>query len=391
MTHTLDELKEEHGVNWRADTDGTKFSLNYDQIASKETDPLACQCRGLVLRPKNLDTGWKDNVIGETTVLAYPMDRFFNLGQDCVADVDFSDPILHVLEKLDGTMVCVYFDPLKEIWCTATRSVPEADLPINDLTGDDMTFGKLFRQAYAVTTGRQFECHLEESSVRYFNYVFELTTPFNRIVVKYDDWKVTLLAVRELIGDLSERRDANKIAEFMGYPVPERWNLYDPKTIAAAVNLKDPKESEGVVVVDSKFRRMKIKSEAYVLASKMKDGVTSSRRNALFAAIEGRLDDVIPLVCDETRAYLRRMQDALREWNLRTNNFYVKCRDEANGDRKTFARLVTANPHEWHAVYFSLLDGRGFEAIDVLRNLASHGRLCTRALDTLLKNLGLDR
>ena len=49
MTHTFGDLAKEHGVYASFSKSGHKFSLNYDQIEARESDPLAQECRGLIL------------------------------------------------------------------------------------------------------------------------------------------------------------------------------------------------------------------------------------------------------------------------------------------------------------------------------------------------------
>src|SRR5271170_4102940 len=91
-TRTFGDLIREHGVYASVSKSGHKFSLNYDQIEAKETDPLAQECRGLILAPVDgkplyceiTSDGkhhYEDIGPGETTILAYPMKRFFNHGQ----------------------------------------------------------------------------------------------------------------------------------------------------------------------------------------------------------------------------------------------------------------------------------------------------------------------
>ncbi len=48
-THSFANLAAEHGVYASFSKSGHKFSLNYDQIEAKESDPLAQECRGLIL------------------------------------------------------------------------------------------------------------------------------------------------------------------------------------------------------------------------------------------------------------------------------------------------------------------------------------------------------
>src|SRR5215472_2256731 len=100
-THTLGDLARDHGVYASFSKSGYKFSLNYDQIEAKESDPLAQQCRGLILatpdgqpvvgqRTPDGKIDRTGTVIGKTKILAYPMNRFFNYGQSAAASIDWN-------------------------------------------------------------------------------------------------------------------------------------------------------------------------------------------------------------------------------------------------------------------------------------------------------------
>ncbi len=153
LTHTFQQLAAEHGVYASFSQSGHKFSLNYDQIEAKESNPLAQECRGLILTTGSVLIGEineygkpiRDGIIpGETHILAFPMKRCFNHGQGSAANINWSDPNLSVLEKLDGTLCIVYYDSVIDQWCVATRSVPEADIPLDNGL---YTFRTLFEKA----------------------------------------------------------------------------------------------------------------------------------------------------------------------------------------------------------------------------------------------------
>lgn len=71
LTHSFNDLAKDHGIypgfGKKDKRDNTKFSLNYDQIESKNSNPLTHECRGLILRrvqDKNIES--LDEVIGTT-------------------------------------------------------------------------------------------------------------------------------------------------------------------------------------------------------------------------------------------------------------------------------------------------------------------------------------
>lgn len=106
-THSFEDLRMDHGVYPSFSKDGHKFSLNYDMLEAKESDPLSQECRGLILSfadpslhvPRD-KSSIGSLVPGETVVVSYPMKRFFNAGQGA-AYVDWNDPTISVMEKLD--------------------------------------------------------------------------------------------------------------------------------------------------------------------------------------------------------------------------------------------------------------------------------------------------
>jgi hypothetical protein len=317
------------------------------------------------------------------------MNRFYNHGDAAAADIVWSDPGLSVYEKLDGTMVVLYWDVLKRRWFTATRSVPEADLPIQtgNLSLGEMTFSTLFREALVATGARTHErLNLDEILTHFdpeLTYVFELTSPHNRIVVKYDEPGVTLLAARHTASGIEKSiHDLNRSLHWL--PRPKVWAIHDPTALAAFVDSADPATLEGAVVCDSQFNRIKIKNKAWVLSSRAKDLVTVSRRSAMEAIISGTIDDVIPLISDDIANELLTMKERLVTYLRRIDENFRSWKDEAAGNRRRFAELVNLSD-EWATPYFQMLDGKGSDAHTWLTNAQAMGRLTPTQLDVLLR------
>src|SRR5690349_3576591 len=212
LTHSFNDLLSLHGVKARPSVDGTKWSLNYDQILAKDSDPIACECRGLVIRPSQKVESL-ESVVGETTILFRCMGRFFNLGDPVAAKLDWAGQVW-AEDKMDGTMCGLYWDPYKPseidgspgMWCVCTRSVPEADLPFDEGLSilDKNTYYELFKYCVKNTLNKIYDKPATEevfqkwldSLYKSYSYTYEATSPLNRIVVKYDDYLVTLLAAR---------------------------------------------------------------------------------------------------------------------------------------------------------------------------------------------------
>jgi hypothetical protein len=109
LNNSLLDLQKTKGVYAKLSNSGQKFSLSYDQIEAKESDPLAQECRGLILAAKdgrqfsNSKEEFLNTIPGPTQIIAFPFKRFFNFGQGAAFPIDFSKEIF-IQEKLDGCL-----------------------------------------------------------------------------------------------------------------------------------------------------------------------------------------------------------------------------------------------------------------------------------------------
>lgn len=395
-THTFKELQEQHGVYASFSKSGHKFSLNYDQIEAKESNPLAQECRGLVLASKDgrvhtpvINPGVKPNFDaispGETVILAFPMKRFFNHGQGCAAEINWSDPNLAVLEKLDGTLCIVYFDPFTDKWCVATRSVSEADMLMDNGL---YTFRTLFEKALTDTTGYEFEVftrYLEKA----YTYCFELTTPYNRIVVDYQNNGVTLLAVRGLV-TLQEVSMTHPVVDQLPtcLPIVQAHTYTSVEELVNWVSSLNPMEHEGVVVRDSNFNRIKVKNAAYVAYNKVRDVLGSSERNCMEFILLEKDDDVAAFVPPDIRDNIAKIkagfQVALQKHDQAYQSALAEASAKAPGDKKTFAILVTQDKKMWTAPFFSMFDRKASSMKDFIQKNKKDGTWGDGFLDKIL-------
>jgi len=405
QNHTLEQLEAEHGVKARPNASFDKLTLNYDQLLVKSGDPVAEQCRGLVVRPTNIlnKEDWDNVCLRNLQVLGWPMNRFYNAGDAAAAPIDWSDPKLRVYEKLDGTMIVLYWDQLHDQWHAATRSVSEADLPVrcDDISVGNKTFSDLFWEAYYATTDEvckrdnlipvpdtleEFIEKVKEYLPREYTYVFELTGPHNRVVVRYDKPKVTLLAMRRT--DTGEELVIEDWAQ-AHMEVPKAWPINNLAALTAFVDAANPWQLEGAVVIDSQFRRLKVKNEMWVLSSRARDMVTTSRRSALECIILGKDDDIIQLLPDNLVSYLQRLRTAYVEYcrSIDVNVSLYKL--AAEGSRKLFAQQVIASG-DWTPPYFNLWEGRAPNAHAWINGACEKGKLSDGSLETILSRLTME-
>jgi hypothetical protein len=373
LTNTLDELAKNHGVYARFSTQNpSKFSLNYDQLEAKDADPIAQECRGLVLRSEN-DVASNHVIVGPTHVLALPMRRFFNYGQGAAAPVDLDSPDTRFLEKLDGTLCILYWDRDLRKWCVATRSVPDADLMMDGFGGQ--TFTDLFWKAFAASGGMISQLDYAKG---WHTFCFELCTPDNQIVVKYNDFKVYLLAARE--NDTGHNMDPEPWAKQISVEAAPTYKFGSTAEMLDFVSSRNPLAHEGIVVCDKDFNRVKVKNAGYLAYNKIKDSVAKSPRAVLEVILLGKEDDVFPLITERQQAIMIDVKEKLRVMLAGLDEEYARIYD---ADRKTFALAVQAGsgllgPH------MARWSGKCTSARDWVMNNRRNGTWPDGFLDSLL-------
>lgn len=415
QTKSLSDLKRDHGVKHRIVDH--KVSLNYDQIESKHGDKLAGECRGLILRRTTNNTIDPDEIFGESRVLACAFPRFYNMAESCAEKIDWETA--RIQEKLDGTLTILYYDNIKKEWHVATRSVPEANL---DLQGFDFTFRDLFEMGLE-EYGFTFDDFVEDLIPGY-TYVFELCSPYNRIVVSYPKTKLVLLSVREnwSLEELSLEmgipfKDENYVQDqfpmsFVNFYYDEAWekkkekyrsiqkakeySLSSPDEIVQFVNDQDPTMLEGVVIVDDAWRRVKVKSLSYVSFNRARDKLGASYRNCLCLVLEGKVDDCIGKLPEEIEKILLDMQEEVSVFIKFHEEYYEDARlqsiDEfGDFDMKQFAMIVQEGARNfgiWAGPMFNVARGKSETIGEAIRKKNHDGKYNTKALDNILEAIG---
>lgn len=302
----LSALKTEYGISARLYPEDDIVLLDYSQIDSPKMHPITIECRSLILRMSDL------------SVVSRAFDRFFNAGECPEYYSDFDPTRATVYEKADGSLVKVYWHPTRNQWCISTRGTAyaEGNHPMggtfldhilkaftrpNDRCDDPYTmvdfqefFGLLITYGGG---GREFNLGSE------FTWVFEFTSPTNRVVTRYDAPGMVLLDVvhnptgksliaqsPELFGDFIDDFDA----WWLNVRAPK---VYDSGEIEDLINRANQLENlaEGFVLYDPvSGKRMKIKSSAYVAAHRLRgEDMIPSRKRVLECILTGEQDEVI--------------------------------------------------------------------------------------------------
>jgi hypothetical protein len=324
--------------------------LKYNQIESPRDHPVVQECRGIILDENE-----------DYKIVSRSMNRFFNFGEGIAAAVDFENATIQTKE--DGSLITLYWYDDK--WNVATTGTADAASRVN---GWSYSFSELFWD-----TWNKMGWNLPTDTNR--TYFFELTSPYNRVVVDHDKAKLTLLGSRRL--DTQVEVSPYVVAKEYGWTAVESHDFKDIKSVLQHCEGLRGFVQEGFVVCDHKFRRIKIKSPDYI---RLHHAVSSTSINSIVDVVRnGETSEVIgafPGFADKAKAIAKALKKLVDE----TEDTYLKI--NVAETQKEFA--LEACKYPYSAALFAVRNGKAesfneyysYMALPTLINL-----LCSHGLD----------
>jgi len=324
---------------------GHKIIIKYDMIDTPLQYDEAQDARGLVLEK---DT-WK--------VMSLAFRKFFNAAEEKAAKIDWDTA--QILEKLDGSMIQVYFDWVKGEWFAGTTGTAEAEGEVNNKLGS--TFADLFWDTFFKYCDS--ELHLDEDII----YIFELTTPYNIVVKPHGESSVTLLSARwrDTLNELTSDRVA-KVADTLGVPVVKVYDINATNTGHLLKTFDNmPYTEEGYVVVDKDFNRIKVKNPAYVAVHHLKDKTSEYK---IMVIVKSNEVDEFAATFPERKDELYTLKENYDKLNHQLHDTWETLKnrlpkDISPAERKRFAQEVfkvaeEKDVEQFASLFFALLDGK---------------------------------
>jgi hypothetical protein len=323
-----------------------KVLIKYDQIASLMGLEEVQDSRGLILEK---DT-WK--------IMCLSFRKFFNAAEGHAAKIDWGTA--HVLEKMDGSMIQVYWDWNEEKWFAATTGTAEGEGEVNNKLGT--TFNDLFWKTVTEKYGFN-ECLLDKD----LNYIFELTTPYNIVVKPHGESSATLLAVRNRV-TLKEidYSDLKMVSESLGIPLVKRFDLNDGNVGALLRTFESMTwHEEGYVIVDAQFNRIKVKNPAYVAVHHLK---SKTAEHNIIGVVKSNEIDEFAATFPERNEEIYRLKENYDKLVVRLEEGWEVLKDRrpkniTPKEKKKFAMAVFEVTKEldisnFTGLYFGLNDGK---------------------------------
>jgi hypothetical protein len=281
-----------------------------------------------------------------------PFFKFTNYGENGADPIDWNHS-LYVRDKLDGSLLKL----LKEadgndLW--TTNGSFDLDVEIPEYYPCDTE--ERLTPPHTFASLRNYALRGHEEEIRrlpqLWTFMFELTSPYNKIIVPYRETKLTLLGCRDPEG--KEHTPEWAAENFkLSFATPQIYPLKNIDEVIGYCKSLDSNDREGVVVQDGNFNRIKIKSDHYRSLSFLK-GEDHFSDERIFAAIKRESIDDALAAWPEIRP---RTDEIIAEWIGFRNSiaglcekasaYYRQCAQDCADDpkeaKKRYALFVMGN------------------------------------------------
>lgn len=237
--YALDALESKYAIKNKRHEDG-RVILQYCQINSPKLDPLARECRGLIL-----------DTLNDYSLVGRSFYRFLNLGEDPNDKFNHTSQFLAV-SKEDGSLITVCQHNGFKVHTRFSFSdslCGESGWTWEQLVRDSVDFSRLNPR---------------------LTYVFELVGPHNRIVTNYDDVGLFLLSINDGQNEFPWEYVLAE-SDRIRVSVPAWFVCADLSSAREHVERleRDNPTAEGLVLRDNQNNRIKLKSKSYLRISKL--------------------------------------------------------------------------------------------------------------------------
>lgn len=308
------------------------FVLFMYGIGSDFSIPLVLECRGIIIREETKD------------IVCFPFTKFFNVQEQYAAKVDWDSAV--VQEKIDGSIIKLWYDFKNDGWIVSTNGTIYAeDAELMTPNTDIKNFLDLF--TYAENLNNINPLLMDTNKT----YIFELVSPYNKIVVPYTEIKLYHIGTRN--NETLEECD-----DWIGVQQPHRYSFTSLEECLESCE-KMPFDEEGYVVVDKNFNRVKIKSPAYVAAHHLRgNGIVT--KNSVLDVIRLNGEDDFLSIYPEYKKDFDSIFDKLGNFIIRVEDDWVNFLNRfpyyKNVHRKELAEYI--KNLKYPSVVFLLLDNK---------------------------------
>ena len=322
--------------------------LKYNQIESDFSELIVRECRGLILNEDTLE------------IVSFPFIKFFNFVEPNAAEIDWKTA--RCGEKIDGSLTKIV-NVGDNLLISTNGTILASKAPIAEQIGCKYsTFGDIVadvlddvleKSGWQKKLQEEGLCALWEEG---YTYMFELCSPWTRVVVPHKKNKLYFLGKRNNI-TFEETYFTDDPVFSKIFDIPKVFPLHNVDECIAATK-EMPWDEEGYVVCDANFNRVKIKSPAYLAAHSLCNNHCLSYSRAIELVRANEIDEICSYfeefrpALEECKArFWKLVEDTENAWNE-----YLKI-DASLPTRKDKALWITKN-FKMPGIAFGLLDGK---------------------------------
>ena len=257
--------------------------FKYSQFESDFTNPVVRCCRGSVY-----------DIREDGTVKPYllPFFKFSNYGEKGADPVDWNST-LYVRDKLDGSLLkLLREEDGNDLWTTNGSFDIQVEVPELLPAEND----ERLPPPYTFAGLRDYALRGHEDEIKRlpagWTFMFELTSPYNRIIVPYRETKLYLLGCRDPQG--LERTPEWAVQTFgLTFATPRIYPLENIDKVIEYCRAVSTNDREGVVIQDGNFNRLKIKTDHYRNLFFLKGEEHFSDERIFYSIKQGSIDDAL--------------------------------------------------------------------------------------------------
>lgn len=319
------------------------YIVNYNQFGG--TNKYNRLTRGMVIKKPAPGEKVEDSL---SLIRSFPFTRFFNKEEEASDKINLSNA--DMLEKLDGTMVGVFFlnGNIKNPHWHTRRMIsshqPDRDMTLTSFHGKEYPLINLIGNYVK-------QIPFDEKDGEY-TFVFEFIHDATTVWTKYGENKygLYLIGARRLLDHLEmNEQELDDTAKRLGTPRPKRWDSVNDINAIDSLMQQMAKEIsgfEGFVFRDRETgKRIKLKDADYVRKHHMLDKLTY--KNLLVDVIKGETNEILsyfPNAKERIDTIYKKYVDFINKVSREVINW----RDKNLDKRELFEKLNGKKAKRWN-------------------------------------------
>lgn len=321
--------------------------FKYSQVDSDFNIELVRECRGIIF---DEDT-WEP--------VSVPFFKFGNVGESYCPEIDWTSA--HIGQKIDGSLIKIV--KINDKLLISTNGTIDAkNAPVAEqINCPFKTFEDIVLYVFRYKDVDYM--NFEEG----FTYMFELVSPWTRVVVPFKETDMYFLGKRDNT-TFEETYFTDDEVMSQLFDTPDVFSLKSiDECLAAAKEM--PWDEEGYVVCDKFFNRVKVKSPSYVAAHNLCNNHVMSYSRAVELVRSNEIEEICsyfeefrPALEECKTRFWKLVEDSENAWNE-----YLKV-DSSLQTRKDKALWITKN-FKIPGLAFGLLDKKIASVRDFFMNV----------------------